>query len=225
VALAASICGCMSSGTPRSSDRGGRPVTTSVIPDRDETWIVNRIPRPVRVDWSPTHYRLVAPCATKILRFARPPRLLVVSTSTRTVFATYPAAPVPAVVVDSASSAEIATTVLPGSCREPEARESLPANAQQSFLVVNGSHESVELEWWPYEPNNAPSSGRAVVSPCSRRRLPVQLGRYTLGVSSPDGPIQFGSRVEEDIAPSPVFINADGSVSGGYPSGSVGCAR
>jgi hypothetical protein len=224
-ALATSICGCMSSATPRPSDGRDRLVTTSVRPAADETWVVNRIARTVRVDWSATRHALVAPCARKVLRFARPPKLLAVSTSTRTLYAGYEAGRVPAIVIDSASEAEIATTVPPGSCRPPEPRESLPDNARQSFLVVNGSHGSVELEWWPYERENAPSSGRAVVRPCSRRRLPVDLGRYTRGVSSPDGPVQVGLLVEEDIAPSPVLIDADGSVAGGDPSGPVGCAR
>jgi hypothetical protein len=132
---------------------------------------------------------------------------------------------VPAIVVESASKAEIAATVRRGSCRRSESRQSLPDHAPQSFLVVNGSHAAVQLEWWPYEPDGAPSSGRAVVGPCRRSRLPVRLGHYTLGVSSPDGPVQFGWLVEDDIAPSPVLISADGSVAGGDAHGRVGCAR
>ena len=216
----------------------GEAVSTSEQGNTERTvdaglTVVNASSRALRVEWGRPSgdggreemSASMDPCDARTVSLGDEVDLLVVSFPSRVLYAGVDSSAVPqSLTVSADGRVSLSTGTLPKTCKRAEPLTG-SGGPLRTLEVINGSNRRVEVEWWPY-PDGA-TVGHVTVSRCTVDRISIRtpVGRYTMGVSSPDGPVQFGWGVPAGDEPiSGVTITADGGVSPGTFARSAGCA-
>jgi hypothetical protein len=178
----------------------------------------------LRLEWSARysdrhHVAVAQPCSRRTIELGRSRQLLVISSPTRVLYGDVVGGSVRARVLRITGAGNVGFvhgSAAGDTCAAPRATpESRAAPGSRSFGVINGSRAGVIVEWLPAGPPGVAARGR--VPPCTRRRLFIQPGRYTLALSSPEGPVSFSWFVpSDDQEPLPipaVGVLRDGRIS------------